>query len=29
MAGIKVLLGVDPKQDYKDNVANVTLGTPR
>ena len=25
VAGIKLLLGVDPKQDYKDNVATVTL----
>jgi len=24
-AGIKMLLGSDPKQDYKDNVADVTL----
>jgi len=24
-AGIKMLLGSDPKQDYKDNVAEVTL----
>ena len=24
-AGIKMLLGADPKQDYKDNVAEVTL----
>ncbi len=24
VAGIKLLLGVDPKQDYKDNVATVT-----
>jgi general stress protein 26 len=26
LAGVKMLLGVDPKQDYKDNVANVDLG---
>jgi hypothetical protein len=25
VAGIKFLLGVDPKQDYKDKVAKVTL----
>lgn len=25
VAGIKMLLGVDPKQDYKDKVAEVTL----
>jgi general stress protein 26 len=25
IAGIKMLLGVDPKQDYKDKVASVTL----
>lgn len=25
LAGVKMLLGVDPKQDYKDNVANVDL----
>ena len=25
VAGIKMLLGVDPKEDYKDNVAEVTL----
>lgn len=25
LAGIKILLGSDPKQDYKDNVAKVTL----
>ena len=25
-AGIKILLGVDPKADYADKVANVTLG---
>ena len=25
IAGIKMLLGVDPKQDYKDNVAKVAL----
>jgi general stress protein 26 len=25
VAGIKLLLGVDPKQDYKDKVATVTL----
>lgn len=25
MAGIKMLFGADPKQDYKDNVAEVTL----
>jgi general stress protein 26 len=25
MAGLKLLLGVDPKQDYKDKVAEVTL----
>jgi general stress protein 26 len=25
VAGIKLLLGVDPKQDYKDKVAMVTL----
>jgi general stress protein 26 len=26
VAGIKMLLGSDPKQDYKDKVAKVTLG---
>lgn len=26
VAGIKMLLGVDPKQEYKDKVAEVTLG---
>lgn len=25
VAGIKMLLGIDPKQDYKDKVANVAL----
>jgi hypothetical protein len=25
VAGIKMLLGVDPKQDYKDKVAKVDL----
>ena len=25
IAGIKMLLGADPKQDYKDNVAKVRL----
>ena len=25
-AGVKMLLGADPKQDYKDKVAEVTLG---
>ena len=25
-AGVKVLLGIDPKQDYKDKVAEVSLG---
>ncbi len=25
MAGIKMLLGVDPKSDYKDKVAQVNL----
>jgi len=25
LAGAKLLLGVDPKRDYKDNVANVNL----
>lgn len=25
VAGIKALFGIDPKQDYKDHVANVTL----
>jgi general stress protein 26 len=25
LAGVKMLLGVDPKQDYKDNVAEVDL----
>ena len=25
VAGVKMLLGVDPKQDYKDNVASVDL----
>lgn len=25
VAGIKMLIGVDPKKDYKDKVANVTL----
>ena len=25
VAGVKMLLGVDPKQDYKDNVADVDL----
>ena len=26
LAGVKMLLGVDPKQDYKDKVADVDLG---
>jgi general stress protein 26 len=26
LAGVKMLLGVDPKKDYKDKVANVDLG---
>ena len=26
LAGVKVLLGIDPKQDYKDKVAEVSLG---
>lgn len=26
IAGIKLLLGADPKEDYKDNVAKVKLG---
>ena len=26
VAGIKVLLGIDPKQSYRDNVAKVDLG---
>ena len=26
LAGVKMLLGVDPKQDYKDKVAEVSLG---
>lgn len=26
MAGIKMFLGIDPKQDYKDKVATVRLG---
>jgi general stress protein 26 len=26
VAGVKALLGVDPKKDYKDKVAKVTLG---
>ena len=25
IAGIKMLIGIDPKEDYKDNVADVTL----
>jgi general stress protein 26 len=25
-AGVKMLLGMDPKQEYKDNVAKVRLG---
>jgi general stress protein 26 len=25
LAGVKMLLGVDPKEDYKDNVAKVDL----
>ena len=25
LAGIKLLLGADPKEDYKDNVAEVDL----
>jgi general stress protein 26 len=25
VAGIKMLLGIDPKEDYKDKVAEVTL----
>lgn len=32
VAGVKALLGVDPKKDYRDRVATVTLGegpTPR
>ncbi len=28
VAGIKSLLGSDPKQDYKDKVAKVSLGNP-
>jgi general stress protein 26 len=26
LAGVKILLGLDPKTDYKDNVAKVKLG---
>ena len=26
-AGVKMLLGADPKQDYKDKVAEVELGS--
>jgi general stress protein 26 len=26
VAGVKMLLGMDPKEDYKDNVAKVRLG---
>lgn len=29
LAGVKMLLGVDPKKDYKDNVAEVDLGGKR
>ena len=29
LAGIKMLVGVDPKQDYQDNVATVRLGGKR
>ena len=25
LAGVKVMLGIDPKQDYKDKVAEVSL----
>ena len=25
LAGLKMLIGIDPKQDYKDKVAEVTL----
>lgn len=28
VAGVKALLGVDPKRDYRDNVADVRLGGP-
>jgi general stress protein 26 len=28
VAGIKMLFGADPKQEYRDNVAKVTFGTP-
>ena len=26
VAGIKLMLGMDPKEDYKDKVAKVSLG---
>jgi general stress protein 26 len=26
VAGVKLLLGIDPKEDYKDKVAEVSLG---
>jgi len=29
LAGIKLLLGADPKEEYKDNVAKVALGQRR
>ena len=29
LAGIKMLVGVDPKQDYQDKVATVRLGGKR
>jgi general stress protein 26 len=28
LAGVKLLLGADPKKDYKDHVAEVDLGSP-
>ena len=29
VAGIKLLFGADPKEDYRDNVAKVSFGTPQ
>jgi general stress protein 26 len=29
VSGVKMLLGIDPKEDYKDNVAEVTLARDR
>ena len=29
LAGVKMLLGIDPKRDYKDKVREIDLGAPR